>query len=273
MQVTRFQIRAACPAWNGREGSDSIRDYVKGLLSAEGLAANSTEELHGLSEWQQEENEKPNKGQYPERASVRALSIQERKKSEEAEARRLNNLAPHEETSGQISKSDVVPSERKRANRVSGRAGTTPTSPPPSSFRASPPPVPAAQVSGHKRSHADAADTEDGDCGSLPKRRNLAQASVISIPSPRLPSTGLPNSPTAHHCSDLGGSQPMAQGFDEEPWARQEALSPIANAPGTRPKIKWTAISLSQRGIPNLFDRTNRSKTLQPPKRRREYQG
>lgn len=73
---------------------------VKGLLSAEGLAANSTEELQGLSEWQREESKKPNKGQYPEWAGGRALSIQERKKREEAEARRLNNLAPHQETSG-----------------------------------------------------------------------------------------------------------------------------------------------------------------------------
>lgn len=38
-----------------------------------------------------------------------------------------------------------------------------------------------------------------------------------------------------------------------------------------RPKIKWTAISLLQRGIPNLFDRSNRSKTIQPAKRKYSF--
>lgn len=78
MQMTRFRMNAACPAWNDREGSDSIRDYIKRLLSPEGLRANSTEELHGLSKEQQAESKKPIKGLFPNRAGGRGLSTQER---------------------------------------------------------------------------------------------------------------------------------------------------------------------------------------------------
>lgn len=42
MQMNRFRMSAACPTWNEREGSDTNRNYVKGLLSPEGLMENST---------------------------------------------------------------------------------------------------------------------------------------------------------------------------------------------------------------------------------------
>lgn len=92
MQINRFRMSAACPAWNEREGSDSLRNYVKGLLSPEGLMASSTQELSGLSRWQQAECKKPNKGLYPERAGKRALSVDEPKRRNEAETKRLKEL-------------------------------------------------------------------------------------------------------------------------------------------------------------------------------------
>lgn len=70
MQTNRFRPRATCPAWNVREGSDTIRDYVKTLLLDEGRTVNPTEELTGLSSSQQIQCKKPNKGLFPERAIV-----------------------------------------------------------------------------------------------------------------------------------------------------------------------------------------------------------
>lgn len=133
-------MSAACSAWNDREGTDSIRDYIKILLSPEGLQASSTEELHGLSKEQQAESKKPNKGLYANRDGGRALSTQEHKKRE-ADARRLKQMG------GQISEVD---NERKRGSCASSRLRST--------ALASPPAVAAVQFSGRRRGHTDAAD-------------------------------------------------------------------------------------------------------------------
>ncbi|MCJ1424585.1 hypothetical protein MMC29_002473 [Sticta canariensis] len=117
LQMNRFRMSAACPAWNEREGSDTLRNYVKDLLSPEGLMANSTQELRGLSRWQQAECKKPNKGIYPERAGKRALPVDERERRNEAETKRLKELCPwpNNEEPHEV---EVQPARRKRDSRA-----------------------------------------------------------------------------------------------------------------------------------------------------------
>lgn len=92
MRSTRFRMEQACVAWTKREGTDTICDYIKGLLSKEGLEANSTEELPGLTPRQQAEAKRPNKGKYLSRAGPRALSPQTRLERDQLDEARLNRL-------------------------------------------------------------------------------------------------------------------------------------------------------------------------------------
>ncbi|MCJ1267249.1 hypothetical protein MMC22_007134 [Lobaria immixta] len=252
MQLTRFRLRAACPAWNEREGSNVIRDYIKGLLSPEGLAANSTEELPGLAQWQQDESRKPNKGLYPKRAGDRALSTEERKKRKEAISRRL------QETGAQISEVNVIPNKPKPGRPPSGRArSTSPPSPPPPSIRVSPLHVPTMRVSGHKRSRADSADSEDGESASFPKRRNLGKdLDFVDPPQPLLKTRHL-SKPSASRRLDVSRSQPeaKAQNSDETMWASQEPSSLFRNT--AAPENRSTAFGLVQRAMPTVFSPAN----------------
>lgn len=235
MQLTRFRMAAACPAWNDREGSDSIRDYIKGLLSPESLAANSTEELDGLSQWQQAESKKPNKGQYLKRAGDRALSSQERKKREETDARRLNNAAP---------------AKRKASTRACSRARPTATaSPPLSSHHESQPAILTVQVSGRKRNCPEAVDAEDGESSPSPKRRNIESGSGIANPLSQLPGTGHPDSPSVSHNPKVVESPPLTQQSDDASWAIQDPISPT-NAPPPNPDL--TVNAPLERGIRHL---------------------
>lgn len=88
MALNRFRLREACPTWIHRQGSDRIVDYIKSLLSKEGLAANSTEELPGLNMRQQRMYRELNKGRFPNRAGGRALSPKTRAERDEKEERR-----------------------------------------------------------------------------------------------------------------------------------------------------------------------------------------
>lgn len=248
MQLTRFRLRAACPAWNEREGSNVIRDYIKALLSPKGLAANSTEELPGLSQWQQDESRKPNKGLYPKRAGDRALSTEERIKRKEANFRRL------QETGAQVSEVDVIPNNPKPARPASGRArSTAPPSPPPFSIRVSPLHLPTMQIGGRKRSRADSADSEDGESASFPKRRNLGKDLGFVDPSPPLLETRHLSKPSVSHRLDVNRSQPeaKAQNSDETMWASQEPPSLFKNT--AAPENRSTVFGLAQRAMPTIF--------------------
>lgn len=173
MRMTRFRMSAACPAWNEREGSDAMRAYVKGLLSAEGLAANSTEELSGLTLWQQAECRKPNKGLYPERAGDRALSQEERKRRNETEAARLAELNP------QLEDVEAVEYDQQRL--------FTDDRPPPAQILSA---QPNTHVNKHKRSHAVTSCSDDGQLDPSPKRRNVNGISSPKHALPRLPRAG-----------------------------------------------------------------------------------
>lgn len=165
MRMSRFRLGAACPAWNEREGSDVIQAYVKGLLSAEGLAANSTEELSGLTQWQQAECQKSNKGLYPERAGDRALSQEERKRRNETEAARLATLNP------QLADVKAVEYDQQQVY--------TDDQPPPAQILIT---QPKAHVKKHKRSHA---VTSDEQLDLSPKRRNVQGSSSSVLPPER----------------------------------------------------------------------------------------
>lgn len=175
MRMSRFRLGAACPAWNEREGSDAIQAYVKGLLSAEGLAANSTEELSGLTQWQQAECQKSNKGLYPERAGDRALSQEERKRRNETEAARLATLNPQ--------RADVKAVESDQQQVY------TDDQPPPAQILIT---QPNAHVNKHKRSHAVTSGSDDEQLDPSPKRRNVQGSSSAAISTQSFSQLGYP---------------------------------------------------------------------------------
>lgn len=89
MALQRFRIEEGFPAWTTRQGSDEIAEYVKSLLSKEAIAANSTEELPGLTKRQQVDSRKLNKGKYLNRAGDRLLSAEARAARDADEERRM----------------------------------------------------------------------------------------------------------------------------------------------------------------------------------------
>ncbi|MCJ1267894.1 hypothetical protein MMC22_007780 [Lobaria immixta] len=60
---------------------------------------------------------------------------------------------------------------------------------------------------------------------------------------------------------------------EESPQFSTFEFENVSSRPQTtpRPEIKWSAISLLQRGIPNLFDQSNRTKTIQSAKRKHSF--
>lgn len=252
MQMTRFRMSAGCPAWTEREGSDTIRDYVKGLLSDEGLAANSTEELTGLSAWQQAECRKPNKGLYPERAGDRALSTNERKRRDEAESNRLQALRPQQEIEEQCKVKVVQPAKRKRDSRAPTAVPTTVSA---SSLSPLGNPNSVVQAIGQKRSHADIADPEAEEAVPLPKRRNLgAIPKLTNLPLEnhvsRVSQRRSTSTPSTGRCRSVDSNQirvPLDQGGELEGEEQKHKSSTPASQVGS------TAIALLQSGIPNSF--------------------
>lgn len=252
MQMTRFRMSAACPAWTEREGSDTIRDYVKGLLSDEGLVANSTEELTGLSAWQQAECRKPNKGLYPERAGDRALSTNERKRRDEAESNRLQALRPQQEIEEQSKVKVVQPAKRTRDSRAPTAVPTTVSA---SSLSPLGNPNSVVQTIGQKRSHADIADPEAEEAvpplkrrnlGAIPKLTNLPLENHVSRVSQRR-STSTPSTGRRRRVDSNQICVPLDQVGELEGEEQKHKSSTPASQVGS------TAIALLQSGIPNSF--------------------
>ncbi|MCJ1462363.1 hypothetical protein MMC07_000963 [Pseudocyphellaria aurata] len=265
MQMTRFRISAACPAWNMRQGSDTIRDYVVNLLSDEGLAANSTEELHGLSPWQQAECKQPNKGQFLTRASGRALSADERQRRDDVERRRLEKKRPLPKAE------DVeVMVAQPAVHRRGSRALTVAPTASPVGFSRGGPSI-AVQSTSRKRTHDDTVDEEALDASLTLKRRNLganpcwANSSVENVIS-RLAQLGQTRvlSPRRRH--SVNAEVPRYQGTI---WESNEQDS--ASNPPPRAALAANAI-LSNYLNPNLYCEDNFSLTGQPgPQRKRSH--
>ncbi|KAL9120534.1 MAG: hypothetical protein Q9187_002909 [Circinaria calcarea] len=68
----RFRKLTGCLAWDARAGNDKIRRYMVNLYPASCLQANSSKAFRDLTKIELEEIEQLNKGQFPERARVRA---------------------------------------------------------------------------------------------------------------------------------------------------------------------------------------------------------
>ena len=68
----RFRKLTGCLSWDTRAGSDNIRRYMVNLYPASCLQANSSKTFRDLTKIELEEIEQLNKGQFPERARVRA---------------------------------------------------------------------------------------------------------------------------------------------------------------------------------------------------------
>lgn len=91
-RMRRFRVKNAIPPWKGRENSENFKDYVRKLLSPEGVLNNSTEELDGLTRVQEDEVFHLLKGQHLVRAGSRALTPGTRRERHEADEQRTARL-------------------------------------------------------------------------------------------------------------------------------------------------------------------------------------
>lgn len=250
MQMTRFRISATCPAWNVREGSNAIEEYVKDRLSEEGLAANSTEELTGLSLWQQAECKKPNKGQYLERAGGRALSANERKRRDDIETRRLDELRPQTGTDEENEVKVVQPTQYKRGSRESTSGPST-----------------SLEVARRKRDYADIADPEEPEASQAPKRRNLG-ANANELAEDFFSQISEPGQTTPSASYHLGNplNQPDVPLYQGKGWESQEQ-HPIRRP---HPLADSTTHAVLERFIPNLGSQGGFSMTSQPATQRKQ---
>lgn len=101
MRNTRFRLSACCLAWDDRQGSDTLKEYLDAILPPECLRANSTEAFRDLTAYEVEQAKAPNKGNFLERAGRRALddvTRQNRNQNEQKRSKQL--LAQHEKTVG-----------------------------------------------------------------------------------------------------------------------------------------------------------------------------
>lgn len=115
-RIRRFRVENAIVSWKGRDFNSRYVEYVKGLLSEEGLRNNSTEELGCLSKLQQEEIFKLDRGKFLARAGKNALTSEERKKRAETHERRILRLKKEEARKSLISSPTNQGSKRKRTD-------------------------------------------------------------------------------------------------------------------------------------------------------------
>lgn len=128
-RLRRFRVMHAIVPWKGRENSEKFKNYVKGLLSAEGLRNNSTEELDSLSKLQQEEIFSILRGKHLSRAGGRALTPEERKKRaqkheekimklKDQEADETNHSSEHQSPKRKRSESDSSEDQGQKRTRL-----------------------------------------------------------------------------------------------------------------------------------------------------------
>ena len=115
-RIRRFRVENAIVSWKGRDFNSRFVEYVKGLLSEEGLRNNSTEELGCLSKLQQEEIFKLDRGKFLSRAGKNALTSEERKKRAEAHEKRILRLKKEEARKSVISSPMNQGGKRKRTD-------------------------------------------------------------------------------------------------------------------------------------------------------------
>lgn len=268
MQLSRFRMSVACPAWNEREGSDNIRDYVKGLLSDEGLATNSTEELTGLSTWQQAKSKKLNKGLYLERAGNRALPANERKRRDKDETKRLKELRPSWEIERRLEER-MVPAKCKQNSRAPRKAPTASSErnqqllAQPETFMKAPSHSslgssnPVVQAIPKKRGYADAADPEDSPS---PKRRNVGVNPILTNLIVKIVPLPLPR-PGHTSISSLSPRRGETQNELDGLLYEGERSNPSGSIPAPRAGV--TATALLQRSIPKSISWDDTLKTGQ----------
>ncbi|MCJ1467998.1 hypothetical protein MMC07_006624 [Pseudocyphellaria aurata] len=165
MRNTRFRLAACCLAWDERQGSDKLKEYLDGLLPPECHSNNSTRSFRDLTAYEVEQAKASNKGNYLSRAGGRALEEATRQERDEAEKQRsVRLLAQHnqilEATSAPISK------KRKREESSSDSEDEEERNPP------SQDPERAANL-----------DQRLFDMGGLKKART-ADTSIASVPAP-----------------------------------------------------------------------------------------
>ncbi|MCJ1422810.1 hypothetical protein MMC29_000690 [Sticta canariensis] len=92
MRNSRFRLAACCLAWDNREGSDTLKEYLDMLLPPECIAANSTEGFRDLTAYEVKEAKAGNKGKYLNRAGAQALDQTTRQQRDEVEQQRSRKL-------------------------------------------------------------------------------------------------------------------------------------------------------------------------------------
>lgn len=96
MRAGRWRTGACCIAWEDREGSDKIKDYLDNLLPKACHDANSTENFRDLTTYEADEAKERNKGLFANRAGARALDEETRLEREEVkQKRKKKHLAEH----------------------------------------------------------------------------------------------------------------------------------------------------------------------------------
>lgn len=115
-RIRRFRVKNAIVSWKGRDFNSRFVEYIKGLLSEEGLRNNSTEELGCLSELQQEEIFELDRGKFLARAGKNALTSEERNKRAKAHERRILRLKKREAEKSVISSPTNQGGKRKRTD-------------------------------------------------------------------------------------------------------------------------------------------------------------
>lgn len=113
MRNTRFRLSACCLAWDERQGSDKLKEYLDGLLPAECHKANSTRSFRDLTPYEVTQAKADNKGNFLSRAGSRALAPTTRQERDAVEQQRsIKLLAQHNRILGAAPV--PVPQKRER---------------------------------------------------------------------------------------------------------------------------------------------------------------